>query len=130
MVGDVLEETRRRIAAAGVRSIEDVRAAGETLVGFSPGLNEQERALKRFLYRKLYNAPALMPIRTEAQRIVGNLTRHYRADPASLPPAWRIEGSALEQARQAGDFVAGMTDRFAIARHEELIGPVELPDRF
>ena len=126
----MLEETARRIEAAGVRSIEDVRAAGQPLVGFSEELSSQERALKRFLYGKLYNAEALMPIRSEAQRIVGNLARHYRAEPASLPAAWRIEGAPLEQARKAGDFIAGMTDRFAIARHEQLIGPVEMPDRF
>ena len=61
----------------------------------------------------------------EAQRVVANLAAAYRADPALLPDAWRRDGDAIEQLRTIGDFIAGMTDRFAIARHEELVGPVE-----
>jgi dGTPase len=130
MVGDVLEETRRRVTAAGVETIEDVRAAGGQLVGFSDALQPEERALKRFLYARLYNAPQLADVRTEAQRIVTNLAVTYRRDSSLLPDAWRRDGSEPDRSRGIGDFIAGMTDRFAIARHEELVGPVNLPDRF
>ena len=130
MVGDVLGETQRRIAAAGVETIEDVRAAGAQLAGFSPNLVEEERALKRFLYERLYNAPQLVPVRAEAQRVVADLFEVYRTDPALLPAGWRHDGGGVDALRTIGDFIAGMTDRFAVARHEELIGPVDLPDRF
>jgi len=130
MVGDVLDETRRRIAEAGVETIEDVRAVGRPLVGFSAETQAEERELKRHLYAELYDSDALKPIRIEAQRIVGDLARFYREHPEHLPPGWRRGGSEEALLRGIGDFIAGMTDRFAIARHEELIGPVNLPDRF
>ena len=130
MVGDVLKETDRRVADAGVTSIDEVRAAARPLVGFSAEVAAGEKGLKRFLYDKLYNAPELRPVRIEAQRIVGNLACCYRSDPGLMPTDWRIDGDDVHQARQVGDFVAGMTDPFAIARHRELIGPVAMPDRF
>jgi dGTPase len=130
MVGDVLDESRRRVAEADVETIDDVRAAGRPLVGFSAALAAEEAALKAFLTDRLYNSPALVPVRREAQRVVANLAAAYRADPEKLPEAWRTDESETAQLRRIGDFIAGMTDRFAIARHEELVGPVELPDRF
>jgi dGTPase len=130
MVGDVLEETGRRVEASGVQSVDEVRAANGALVGFSQTMAADERALKRFLYERLYDAPQLRLVRAEAQRVVANLATAYRADPGLLPSSWRRDGSALEQARNVGDFIAGMTDRFAIARHQQAIGPVDLPDRF
>ncbi|MBA2467671.1 MAG: deoxyguanosinetriphosphate triphosphohydrolase [Sphingomonas sp.] len=130
MVGDVLEETRRRVSDAGVADVDEVRAAGRPLVGFSSGVAAEELMLKRFLYDRLYNSPELVPVRLEAQRIVANLAAAYRGDPRLLPANWRVEGDDSAQARSIADFIAGMTDRFAIARHRELVGPVELPDRF
>ena len=130
MVGDVLDETRRRIAESGVETIDEVRAAGRPLVGFSPMMEAEERGLKRRLYVHLYDSGALKPIRIEAQRIVGDLAQCYRDDPALLPPGWQRGEGETARLRGIGDFIAGMTDRFAIARHEELIGPVSLPDRF
>jgi dGTPase len=130
MVGDVLIETRRRIAEAGVETIDEVRAAGRQLAGFSADLQAEERALKRHLYEHLYDSAALRPVRIEAQRIIADLARCYRDHPEHLPPGWQRGESEIARLRGIGDFIAGMTDRFAIARHEELIGPVNLPDRF
>jgi dGTPase len=130
MVGDVLEETRRRIADSGVATIEDVRAAGRPLVGFSDAMRAEERGLKRHLYAHLYDSDVLRPVRIEAQRIVGDLARYYRENPAALPAGWQRGEGETARLRGIGDYIAGMTDRFAIARHEELIGPVNLPDRF
>ena len=130
MVGDVLAETALRVKDAGVATIEDVRAAGRQLAGFSAEVMEQERELKRFLYERLYNAPELVPVRKEAQRVTANLFDAYRSDDNLLPPAWRHEGEEVQRLRTIGDFIAGMTDRFAVARHEELVGAVDLPDRF
>jgi dGTPase len=130
MVGDVLEETQRCVGEAGIESLEDVRQAGGQLAGFSTALAEEERALKRFLYSRLYESPKLEQVREEAERIVTNLAAAYRADPKLLPESWQRGSTTGEQLRTIGDFIAGMTDTFAIARHEELVGPVHLPDRF
>jgi len=130
MVGDLIAETQRRIEDAGVQSCDDVRTAGKQLAGFSARLAEEERKLKRFLYERLYNAPQLVPVRTEAQRVVAGLFAAYRDDPSLLPDGWRRDEDEVQRLRTIGDFIAGMTDRFAVARHGELVGPVNLPDRF
>jgi dGTPase len=131
MVADVLAETERRILECRVQTIEDVRAANRALAGFSDAVAAEERELKRFLYARLYGAPELTVVREQAERVVSNLAAAYRANPLQLPESWQGEGDRLHQLRTIGDFIAGMTDRFAIARHEELVGPVNLPaDRF
>ena len=130
MVSDVLAETRRRIAVAGVMSIADVRAAGRQLVGFSAAMEQEERALKRHLYDHLYDSAPLTPIRRETQRIVAQLAATFRERSECLPPGWQRGTSEISRLRGIGDYIAGMTDRFAIARHEELVGVVSLPDRF
>ena len=130
MVGDLITETRRRIAEAGVASPEDVRSADRQLAGFSSALSEEERVLKHFLYTRLYNAAELVPVRMEAQRVVAGLFAAYRDEPSLLPAGWRTEEGEAQRLRTIGDFIAGMTDRFAVARHRELVGPVDLPDRF
>jgi dGTPase len=127
MVADVLAETERRARESGVQTLDDVRSAGRPLAGFSNGLAAEERALKHFLYSRLYGAPELTGVREQAEQVVANLATAYRADPSLLPPSWRGGGSGPQQLRTIGDFIAGMTDRFAIARHEELVGPVNLP---
>ena len=131
MVSDVLTETERRLISSGAETIDDVRSAGEALAGFSRELALEERELKRFLYTRLYDLPELKPVRIEAERVVSNLAAAYRANPALLPEHWQCEADERDRLRTIGDFIAGMTDRFAIARHEELVGPVNLPaDRF
>ena len=131
MVEDVLADTERRVREGRVETIDDVRSAGRQLAGFSEPLAAEERELKRFLYERLYASAELERVRKEAQRVVTNLANAYREDSSLLPPAWQHSGGRTEQLRNIGDFVGGMTDRFAIARHEELVGPVNLPaDRF
>ena len=130
MVGDVLAETRRRIAAAGVETIDEVRAAGRQLVGFSEELGREERALKKHLYAHLYDSPRLAALRREAQRIVTGLATLFRERPQSLPEGWALGEGEQSRLRGIADYIAGMTDRFAIAQHERLIGPVSMPDRF
>jgi dGTPase len=131
MVRDVLDETRRRLAASAVETAEDVRSAGIQLAGFSEAMAADERALKTFLHARMYNAPPVEAVRVEAQRVLANLAAAYRSEPSLLPPGWRREEAGeVETLRAIGDFIAGMTDRYAIARHRELVGPVELPEGF
>ena len=132
MVNDILAETRRRIADAGVETAEDVRAAGRALAGFSEPMAAEERRLKAFLYERMYDSPEILEVKAEARRVVAGLFAAYRDDPARLPPEWRPAdaGDRVATLRAIGDFIAGMTDRYAIARHRELVGPVDLPERF
>lgn len=130
MVGNVLDETRRRIAESGVETIDDVRGADAAMVGFSAALHAEQRELKHHLYARLYDSEQLRPIRIEAQRIVDDLAQYYRQNPDALPEGWQRGEGETGRLRGIGDYIAGMTDRFAIARHEELIGSVNLPDRF
>lgn len=130
MVGDVLGETQRRIKEAAVETIDDVRSAGRQLAGFSTDMQEAERALKRHLYANLYDHDALRPIRIEAQRIVSDLASYFIENPGTLPDGWQRGEGETARLRGIGDYIAGMTDRFAIARHEALIGPVSLPEKF
>jgi dGTPase len=128
MVGDVLAETRRR--AQGVGSAEAVRAAGRPLAGFSPGLAAEERALKAFLHARMYEAPEVEAVRDEAQAILAALFAAYRDDPGRLPVEWRPAAPGpVAVARAVCDFIAGMTDRYAVRRYEELIGPTRLSGR-
>ena len=132
MVNDVLVETRARVLAAKVTRVDDVRAAGRPLAGFSDAMQADERVLKRFMYDNLYHHPLQLAVAELASMIVSGLFAAYVADPAALPESWRVTLPIAEPARSRhiGDFIAGMTDRFAAARYRELVGPVDLPDGF
>ncbi len=132
MVNDVLVETRARVAAAKVVRVDDVRAAGRPLAGFSDAMQADERALKAFMYANLYHHPRQMAVADLAGMIVSGLFAAYVADPAALPESWRatLPVSDPDRSRHIGDFIAGMTDRYAAARYRELVGPVDLPDGF
>jgi dGTPase len=132
MVTDLIAETRSRIAASGVGSVDDVRAAGAALVGFSATMREEERDLKRFMYANLYHHPRQLEAASAAHGVVSGLIAAYRADGDLLPPGWRDDLPAVEPARSRhiADFIAGMTDRYAITRYRELIGPIDLPEGF
>ncbi|QPQ56278.1 deoxyguanosinetriphosphate triphosphohydrolase [Allosphingosinicella flava] len=131
MVNDVLVETRRRVAEAGVSSADGVRQAGRQLGGFSEAMAERERALKTFLYARIYRSPPILAVQDTAKGVLARLFAVYRDNPSLLPPEWAADTSDRTRCiRRIGDFIAGMTDRYAISRHEELIGPVELPEGF
>ncbi len=132
MVNDVLVETRARIAEAGVSRVEEVRAAGEPLAGFSPAMQADERALKAFMYANLYHHPRQLAVAELATMIISGLYAAYVADPAALPESWRrsLPDANPARARHIGDFIAGMTDRYAAARYREIVGPIDLPDGF
>ena len=131
MVGDVLDETRRRLADSEVETVDDIRGAGRPLAGFSAAMAGEEAELKRFLHGRMYNAPPVMAVRDQAQAVVARLFAAYREDPRRLPPGWLpLEPDEVASLRAIGDFIAGMTDRYAVRQHRELVGPVELPEGF
>jgi dGTPase len=130
MVNDLLETTRARIAAARPGSVADVRAGDRPLAAFSPALAGEERAFKRFMYARLYHSPYQLGVAERARHIVGGLAEAYRADPALLPEGWhaRLPDAEPDRTRHIADFIAGMTDRYAVARYREAVGPVEMPE--
>ena len=132
MVNDLVATTRGAVAAAGVTRVEEVREAGRCLARFSDTLAAEERELKRFMYANLYHHPRQLAAAEAARRIVAGLFAAYRADPALLPEGWRARLPVEEPARSRhiADFIAGMTDRYAVGRYEEAVGPADLPDGF
>ena len=132
MVNDLIAATRQRLAALDIGSAEDVRAAGQVLAMFSDGMRDAERDLKRFMYANLYHHPSQLAAAEAAEQVVAGLFEAYAGDPERMPEEWR--GSLPEgepwRSRHVADFIAGMTDRYAIARYREVVGPVDLPEGF
>ena len=118
MVNDVIEESRRRVAGSGAGSVDDVRGAGRQLVGFSAAMEADERALKRFMYATLYHSPSQVVVAEAAQGLLTRLFAAYADDPSRLPPNWRetLPPEDPARTRHIADFIAGMTDRYAIDR--------------
>ncbi len=127
MIGDVLQHTSAQIAALAPQSADDVRAAGSALVGFSPGMALREHQIKLFLRDKMYHHPKLLQRIALAERVIFDLFDVFMAKPDLLPDDWQARASAggtSEQARCIADFIAGMTDRYAIKLFNVHFGPV------
>ncbi len=124
MVNDVIETTRARITETGIQTAEDVRTAGRTIGGFSDELAGRERQLKSFMYANLYHHPTQISAAERAAQVVSDLFDAYSRDPKLLPQEWRdsLPDDQPQRARYIGDFLAGMTDRFAINCHRDIFG--------
>jgi len=122
MVNDVIAQTRER--TRGMASLADVRGAGRASVGLSPALEEAERSLKRFMYDRLYYHPEQLETAAKAKVVTAGLFAAYRAEPALLGQGWaaRLPEAEPGRSRHIADFIAGMTDRFAIARYGAIYG--------
>lgn len=119
---DLVETTAERLAAAALSSADDVRAIPQRLVGYSPEIEKRKRELKRFLYRELYNHPRVVGSNQRAEEVVGDLFCAYRNDVRGLPVQVRERIAEDGEARAIADYVAGMTDRFAIEEHRQRLG--------
>ncbi|MBX9885826.1 MAG: deoxyguanosinetriphosphate triphosphohydrolase [Novosphingobium sp.] len=124
MVNDVIAETQRRLEDSGAQSVHDVRAAGRALAGFSPAMAAQERALKAFMYRTLYLHSEQVETAERARAVIARLFDAYRAAPEHLPESWRasLPESEPARSRHIADFMAGMTDRYAMDNYARLFG--------
>ncbi|MBM3530632.1 MAG: deoxyguanosinetriphosphate triphosphohydrolase [Alphaproteobacteria bacterium] len=126
MIEDVIAESRRRLDAAAPESVEAVRAAGRAVVAFSPAMAAADRAIKDFLYPRLYRHPRIMRIMGDAEAVVARLFGHFSSQPGDMPREWTAdldEADAAARALRVADFIAGMTDRFAMIEHARLVGP-------
>lgn len=121
---DLIEQTRRNIAAAGVESVEDVRRAGP-LVAFSAGMHAEHKALKHFLRINLYHHYQVLRMTNKARRIVTDLFGAFMEDPRLLPPQYQ-QMAQTDKPRAIADYVAGMTDRYAIREHRRLFAVGEI----
>jgi len=124
MVNDMLETTRQNLA--GIGSIEEVRQAGRGLVAFSSELAEHERELKRFMYDRLYLHPEQVATAERARDVVAKLFAAYSQDPELMNDGWveRLPRDEPDRSRHIADFIAGMTDKYAIDQHLKIFGKV------
>ncbi|HRN84841.1 MAG TPA: deoxyguanosinetriphosphate triphosphohydrolase, partial [Hyphomicrobium sp.] len=123
LIHDVVQESRRRLTALDPASPIDVMAAPRASVAFSDDVARDLKALKGFLMERVYRSRRVMGVMEEAEAVVGRLFARYLSDESALPDAWRAAQRGLSErarARVIADFVAGMTDRYAIAEHARL----------
>jgi dGTPase len=123
LIDDVVAETGRRLAALDPQSADDVRRAAAPVAGLSPPVAEGDRAIKAFLFARMYRNPRVMRVMDDAAGVVSDLFARYQADLADMPPEWQEGFKGLDEAgraRRIADFIAGMTDRYALAEHSRL----------
>jgi dGTPase len=125
MIEDVIVQSRRHIVALEPESVNEVRNAGAPVVGFSEGMARADRAIKDFLYPKVYRHARIMRIMGEAEEVVRRLFAHYVEAPGDLPADWLAgldHADAAGRAVRIADFIAGMTDRYAMVEHTRIFG--------
>jgi dGTPase len=123
MVGDVIAETLARAKASGVETADDVRAMDRPLVAFSRPMLADLGELRKFLYERMYRHYRVNRTRSAARRMLRDLFALYMEETDVLPTAWAERANAGDQAKRARvvcDYIAGMTDRFAIDEHRRL----------
>jgi len=123
MIGDVIAETRARLESAKPQCAADVRAMSHAVVSFSDEMQQHNATLKEFLFRRMYRHYRVNRSMSKARRIVTELFALLHAEPELLPPEWLVgcDGAeGVKTARRVCDFIAGMTDKFAIEEHKRL----------
>ena len=124
MVNDLIGETRRRLDALRPEDADTLRRCGRPTAAFSDGMRENDRALKRFLFERMYRHSTVNRMTAKARRVVRELFAFYIEQPDCLPGEWREEAeraaSPAESARLIADYIAGMTDRYALEEHQRL----------
>ena len=120
LLEDVLDQTRANLAASQFTSATDLRGAGRATAAFSPHLLARLKALKAFQMQNMYRHPKVMASMTRAQAVVTDLYEAFVADPALLPQDWARAAQAAVPGTVARDYIAGMTDRFALTEYSRV----------
>lgn len=123
MIFDVIEQTRRNADHLAIETVEDVRAASQAVVAFSGDMAGNNALLQRFLSTHMYQHDVVKAMMYRARRVMHDLFDAYMSNPAQLPHGWQEQGTSVgssRQARQICDFIAGMTDRYALDEHKRL----------
>jgi dGTPase len=124
-LGDLIAETRRRVVKEKPQTVEEVRALGRALVAFSPEIAEKQKPLREFLFQRMYRHHKVNRMMSQARRIVRELFALFLAEPDTLPSPWRERAAVTgkdttKRARVVCDYIAGMTDTYAIDEHRRL----------
>lgn len=126
MVEDVIAVARNRLTAAQPQSVDEIRAMEGPIIRFSKPLFQELKAIKSFLFQRMYRAPSVMRERARVTQVVRDLFPLFMNDPALLPVEWQVDvaraADETQLARVVLDYVAGMTDRFALQEHARLFG--------
>lgn len=120
-VEDVIAEGARGLS--GMTCADDVRRAGRTVISFSQPISQADHAIKGFLFPRMYRHPRVMRIREDAAQVVRDLFTRFLADPERMPEEWRAglaDGDQARLTRRVADYIAGMTDRYALDEHARL----------
>jgi dGTPase len=117
-VDDLITNTRSRVAAAGIRDLEDVRRGGERLSAFSAAVDAERKQSKAFLYENLYFSPSLADEKDDAERIVSDLFSFWMENPSALPANYQEKAKEESLPRIICDYIAGMTDNFIVEQYE------------
>ena len=128
MVNDLLEESGRRLAAADPAGPDDIRGLGAPVIAFSDAMRDNDRALKAFLFKRMYRHYRVNRMAAKCRRVVAELFEAYMHAPSCLPEEWQVlaeseSRSEAERARVIADYIAGMTDRYALEEHRRLFDP-------
>ncbi|MCD4739419.1 MAG: deoxyguanosinetriphosphate triphosphohydrolase [Anaerolineae bacterium] len=124
LIHDQVETTARRLREAGVTSADEVRALPENVVGHSPGVAEMTRELREFLYENMYYHPHVMRMQAKAGRVLVALFEAYVEEPRQLPREEQEKLAARSLERVVCDYIAGMTDRFALQEYAKMFDPL------
>jgi dGTPase len=119
---DLIENTQRRVREAGVNSVEDIRMYPKRLVGFSPEVAQQNGALKRFLFARLYSDPAIAGDRDRSVGALDSLFGFFMEHPERMPGQYAEQAKLAPRHRIVCDYIAGMTDQFLLRQRRELLG--------
>jgi dGTPase len=123
MIEDVILETGRRLQRLAAQSADDVRHCASSVVAFSPAMAAADHAIKGFLYPRMYRQARVMRIMNDAEQVIIDLFSRYDCDPGAMPAEWATGGECsdrLSRVRRIADFIAGMTDRYALVEHARL----------
>ncbi len=127
VVTDMIEATDQRLKESAVKSPLDIQKLKTNLVGFSEDMERRNRELKDFLYKNMYNHYRVVRMAVKAERVITDLFNAYKSEPAMLPETAHKSIDKRELERTICDYIAGMTDRFAIEEHQKLFNPLEKP---
>ncbi|WP_299646969.1 deoxyguanosinetriphosphate triphosphohydrolase [uncultured Jannaschia sp.] len=129
LVEDVIAVTEANLRDLDPRSPEDIRHAGRMMAQFTPALWSDLKVIRRFLFERMYRAPSVVVVRREVTRVIEELFPFFLTHPEELPKQWRKDvaeaADEVALARIVSDYIAGMTDRFALQSHDRLIGGVQ-----
>ena len=129
-MSDVIEESIVRLAVLKPARADDIRHAGHSIVAFSQEAANGDKEIKSYLRKNVYRHEKVMRVMNSAEDIIRRLFARYQSDPEALPEGWRVDAADLDEPRRAraiADFLAGMTDRYALREYQRLFdAPAEL----